>query len=421
MKIRYVAAIAALTALTAVSAWAYDATANIRMKGSLVNVQQDGNGNTTTDILTNSPLDQKDNPGDGIEIDFDAGIAGAHLALWYKTATDNGGDANEKDDWMAHFRRTYIFIRPIDSLTLRFGYVGDDTFFKERIDQWKVGSPFSITGRDWTAHPAYINCNDTEGWGFGINFRPIDQLVFNAGITPAKKGGYLGTTVPSIQFKSNSEDVLIAPWGAGVKYYWNNFEFQASYRSGVKGTTSDVGTVADTWSVARFGAGYSDSSVYAFFQPILGFDYNNATNLLEPTGLCLDIYGEYFLDAWTFMLHSPVTFRFTGDDGDASYIEWVALAKYNLGSFGNLDDLSPYFKFGSTWDDVNIDPKYRMWRLDDTFGDYFNMTFAPGVSFKAANCIVDVAIQYDMYSSKYKTQNDVEWNISVPFSVKVSF
>ena len=121
------------------------------------------------------------------------------------------------------------------------------------------------------------------------------------------------------------------------------------------------------------------------------------------------------------MLHAPVTLRFTGEDGDCNYLEWVAVAKYNLGSFGNVDDLSPYVKAGSAWDDLNIDPKYRMWRLDGTFNDYFNMCFAPGVNFKVANCIVDVAVQYDMYSPKYKEQKNKEWNISVPFSMKISF
>ncbi len=420
-KTKLLLSIAALSLLCAGTVMAYDATANIRMTGSLVSVEKDGDGIFTTDILTNNPTNQIDNPGDGIEIDFDAGIAGAHIGLWYKTATNGDGDANLLDDWSAYFRRTYVWISPIDILKIRVGYIGTESFFKERIDQWKVGSPFSIASRNWTAHPMYINCNDVEGWGFGLELRPIEQLAINAGISPAKKGGYINGTVPSIRISSDSEDVLVAPWGIGARYWLDKFEFQASYRSGIASDTDDLGTLKDTWSVARLAVGYTDSSVYAFFQPILGFDYDTDSNALKPTGLCLDLYGEYYFDAWTFMLHSPVTFRFTGDANDVSYLEWIAQVKYNLGSFGNVDDLTPYVKFGSSWDDVGISTAYRVWRFDDTFGDYFNMSFAPGLNLKVANCVVDVAVQYDMYSTKYKNQMNKDWNISVPFSMKLSF
>ncbi|MCH5295199.1 MAG: hypothetical protein J1F14_04790 [Treponema sp.] len=424
MKARYLAVLAAMTAFSAASVMAYDATANIRMSGSIMSADK-SNVKDKADLtfLTNSPVNQLDNPGDGIEIDFDAGIAGAHLALWYKTAVNNGADVYEKDDWAAHFRRTYIYFRPVDMLTLQLGYVGDDTFFKERIDQWKVGSPFSIQGRNWTSHPGYINCNDVEGWGFGVTLRPITALVLNAGITPAKKGGFDISddkkevyTNPSISFDGDG-NALVAPWGVGAKYYWKNFEFQASYRRGIS-TEANVGDYKNSWSVLRFGAGYSDSNVYAFVQPVFGFDYDPESDRVALTGLCLDLYGEYYLSAWTFMLHLPVTLRFTDASGDVNYMEWVAVAKYNLGSFGNLDDLSPYVKVGSIWDDVNVDnAAYRVWRLDDTFNDYFNMSVAGGVTFSVANAKVDVAVQYTRYSSKY----DKEWNVSIPFGVKITF
>ena len=422
MKARYLAVLAAMTAFSAASVMAYDATANIRMSGSIMSADK-SNVKDKADLtfLTNSPVNQLDNPGDGIEIDFDAGIAGAHLALWYKTAVDNGADGNESDDWAAHFRRTYIYFRPVDMLTLQLGYVGDDTFFKERIDQWKVGSPFSIGGRDWVTHPGYINCNDVEGWGFGVTLRPITALVLNAGITPAKKGGFYNGVKPGISFDDDG-NAIVAPWGVGAKYYWKNFEFQASYRRGIKGAVAEsddnnTGTYKESWSVLRFGAGYSDSNVYAFVQPVLGFDYDKDSDRMALTGLCLDLYGEYYLSAWTFMLHLPVTLRFTDASGDVNYMEWVAVAKYNLGSFGNLDDLSPYVKVGSIWDDVNVDVAYRVWRLDDTFNDYFNMSVAGGVTFSVANAKVDVAVQYTKYSSKY----DKEWNVSIPFGVKITF
>ena len=414
-SMKVAAAVTALGFAALKAAAAYDATATVHVGGSLMQAQKDkASGDTAYSWLSNAPKQQKDD--DGIEIDFDAGLCGAHLALWYTSAL-----SSVEDGWAAYFRRTYVWFKPVDSVTIRAGYVGTDSFFKEEIDSWKVGSPFALLERDWVKHPAYINCSDVDGWGFGVEFQPLEQLVCNAGIAPGGKDyAAASDSAASVTYTTGDEKPWVAPWGAGVKYYWRDFEFQASYRDG--GRTTD-GKNNPTWSVARFGAGYTGESIYAFVQPILGFDYNGSKDKTELNGLCIDLYGEYSLDAWKFFLHAPVTLRFGDADADVHYLEWVAKAQYNFGSFGNLDDVTPYLKCGSNWDDGAWGKAYtRAWLLDsDSFKRSLNVSGALGVGFTVGACEVDVSVQYDRFSQYHKANYGKDWNVSVPFSMKVSF
>ncbi len=394
---------------------AVDIKANIMMKGDLMRIEKEQkSGKIDYFYLMNSQANQIDNPGDGIELDLDGGLCGAHLALWYVSSKESGGE----NQWPAYFRRTYAWIKPVDSLTVRLGYVGNDTFFKEKIDQWKVGSPFAITERDWAKHPRYINCNDAEGWGFGLEYRPIDALVLNAGITPGAKGSVASNSYEdsaAIYNKDGDARTYIAPWGVGAKYYWKEFEFQASYRDG--GMLSS--TNEPTWSVARLGAGISNSTTHSFIQPILGFDWNSAEQKYEVNGMCLDLYSEVFYDAFTFMLHAPLTFRWSGKSDDISYMELNAKVKYNAGSFGNLDDVSPYVQFGSNQDDAVWDKAYTSaWILDRHFGGSFNMSYTLGVNFKVAAAEVDLGVKYDMFSVYHKQEYGRDYSISIPFMLK---
>lgn len=404
--------------LCGAGASAVDIKANIMMRGDVARIEKDkATGDKSYSYLMNNPVTQKDNPGDALLLDFDSGIAGAHIAMWYNTATNNGADTNEEDDWTAHFRRTYAWFKPVDTLTVRLGYIGNDTFFKERIDEWKVGSPFAISERDWSKHPCYINCNDGEGWGMGFEYRPVDQLIFNAGITPGKKGAVAdskGENSAAIYKKDGDDKYQVAPWGAGVKYYWNNFEFQASYRNGGMDGARD-----GTWAVGRFGAGYSDENTYSFIQPILGFDYNKKDEKWEMNGICFDLYSEYAYDAWIFTAHLPVTLRYGDDPADFNYLEANFKVEYNTGSHGNMDDVTPYFQIGSNQDDAIFDAYKRAWILDsDYFEDSFNLSYKAGVSFKISKTEIDVGLKYDMLSD-YAKADGKDWILSVPFTVKV--
>ena len=399
------------------SAFAVDIKANIKMGGDLMRVEKDkASGDKEWSYLSNKPMNQKDD--DGLILEVDNGNAGAHLAMWYVTATKTTGE----DDWAAHFRRTYVWFKPIDMLKLQVGYVGCDEHFKEKIDEWKVGNPFAVTERDWVKHPAYINNCDVEGWGFGTEIRPIENLILNAGITPGKKGSVDSSSEKATASiynneKDNNSKSQIAPWGIGARYYWNKFEFQASYRNGGQDANRN-----GTWSVARCGVGYSDEMTYSFIQPIFGLDYNTKDEKWECKGMCLDLYSEINWNAFKFYLHAPVTFRFGKDkaDTDVNYMEFNFKAEYNTGSHGNLDDVKPYVQLASNQDDAAWgNTVTRVWLLDKHFSDSFNLTYKAGVDFMVSGLEVDVGAKIDQLSDYHKAEYGKSWVVSVPFSIKM--
>ncbi len=381
----------------AMSLHAVDISGCIHMNGNLVRQSKDANDKNVYSFLENNKKLQKDD--DAIEFTVDAGIAGAHIAMWYETETQTA-----EDDWNANFRRTYVWFKPVDMIKIQLGYSGNDQFFKEKVDEWKVGNPFALAERDWSKHPAYINCNDVEGWGFACEVYPMDGLILNAACAP--KGSN-----PQFEKGEGASDSY-APWGAGARYYWSKLAFQASYRDGGK----------DNWKVARFGVGYEGENLFGFVQPVFGIDYNSTKEKYETNGLCLDLYGEYKLNSLKFILHAPLTFRWSGATGDCNYMEFCGVAKYNLGSYVNMDDITPYLKLRSiSCDDDKI--KYSAWMLDENFTDSFNMTVATGVEFKVGACELDVSYAMDFYS---KFDQDYGrkcgshlW--SIPFTAKMMF
>ena len=402
--------------------FAADIKANIMMRGDMVRVQKDEtSGNKEYGYLMNNPTDQKDNPGDGLIIEVDNGNAGAHIAMWYKTALNNGFDGNEYEDdnWNAHFRRTYIWFKPFDSLKLRLGYVGYDGHFKEKLDEWKVGSPFAIEERDWVKHPAYINCNDVEGWGFGFEYRPVEQLLINAGITPGKKGAVASSDMKDSASFYNEDGsgytkTKVAPWGVGARYWWDKFEFQASFRDGGQNDNRD-----GTWRVLRFGAGFTNELTYSFIQPVFGFDYNTTDEKWEMNGMCLDMYSEINVSALKFYLHAPVTFRWGDADTDLNYMELNFKAEYNTGSHGNLDDVKPYIQLGSNQDDALWgETVTRVWvfkHMDNSF----HLSYKLGLNFMVSGAEVDFGLKYDQLSKYHKNTYHKDYVVSIPFAVKI--
>lgn len=395
---------------------AVDIKANLMVRGDAMRIEKDKeSGDHEWSYLLNEQANQIDNPGDGVIFSLDNGIAGAQFSLWYVSAKEAGGE----NQWQAYFRRSFVWFKPWDCLKIRLGYVGNDKFFKERIDEWKVGSPFAIMERDWVKHQRYINCNDVEGWGFGIEYSPIENLYINAGITPGAKGSVASNNskdTAGIYNKEGDTDTYIAPFGFGAKYYWKQFEFQASFRNG--GRKFD--TRDDTWSVVRLGAGISNDKTYSFIQPIFGFDYNVEDDKWELNGMCLDIYSELFLDAWKIMLHAPVTFRWTDDSNDVCYMESNLKVSYNFGSNGNIDDFAPYVQLGSNQDDAKWDKAYTtVWMLDQHFNESFNMSYKAGINFKVSAVEVDLGVKFDQYSNYHKNEYGKEYGFSVPFIIKV--
>ena len=414
-----------LAGLGAGTAFAVDIKANIKMSGDVMRVEkQKSSGDKEWSWLSNEPVNQKDD--DGLILEMDNGNAGAHLAMWYRSAANNGADGNETDDWLAYFRRTYVWFKPIDAVKVQVGYVGYDGHFKEQIDEWKVGSPFKLSERDWSKHPAYINCNDVEGWGFGTEIRPIEQLLLNAGITPGKKGGYdndkYDGSAATREDKSsiyNKDETgytksKIAPWGVGARYFLGeNLELQASFRDGGQDSKRN-----GTWRVLRFGAGYKDDSLFTFVQPIIGYDYDVENEKWKANGWCLDMYTDYTVSAFKFYLHAPVTFRRTGDDDDMNYMEMNFKAEYNTGSHGNLDDVKPYIQLCSSQNEGYV-IEYRAWLFGKHFKNSLNLTYKAGISCNISGAEVDFGFQYEERSKYARDKTDFAYGISIPFTVKV--
>ncbi|MBQ8678863.1 MAG: hypothetical protein IJ530_03775 [Treponema sp.] len=400
-----------------VSVFAADIKANVKLGGDIMHVEKDKqSGDKEWSYLSNEPRNQKDD--DGLIIEVDNGNAGAHIAMWYKTATKETSDG--EDDWAAHFRRTYVWFKPIDMVKIQVGYVGCDAHFKEKIDEWKVGNPFAVTERDWAKHPAYINNCDADGWGFGTEIRPTEQLIINAGITPGIKGSVKtekkeDTSAMYNKDGSNEKKTKIAPWGLGARYYWNKFEFQASFRDGGQDDKRN-----GTWRVARFGIGYNDDWTYSFIQPIFGFDYNATKEKWEMNGVCLDAYSEINVDAFKFYLHAPVTIRNGDAKTDVNYMEFNFKAEYNTGSHANIDDLKPYIQLSSNQDDAAWgNTVTRVWLLDKHFKDSFNMSYKVGMNFMISGAEIDVGVKYDQLSKYHKVAYGKSWIVSVPFTVKM--
>ncbi|MBR0496558.1 MAG: hypothetical protein IJJ71_10340 [Treponema sp.] len=412
------------------AAFAVDIKANIKMSGDVMRVEkQKSTGDKEWSWLNNEPRNQKDD--DGIILEVDNGNAGAHLAMWYKTAENSGADNNETDDWQAYFRRTYVWVKPVDMLKVRLGYVGYDGHFKEKIDEYKVGSPFALKERDWSKHPMYINCNDVEGWGFGVEVRPIEQLLLNAGITPGAKGGFenetgsgSGTKQASTEEKSgiynkdetNFKHSKIAPWGIGARYWLGeHIELQASFRDG--GGRATANNRFGTWRVLRFGAGYTDATTFAFVQPILGFDLDKSDDKWKMHGYCIDLYGEKQIGSFKFYLHAPVTIRRTSDDDDLNYMEMNFKAEYNTGSHGNLDDVKPYIQLCSSQNE-SYGIEYRAWCFGKHFKNTLNLTYKLGVSCNISGAELDLGLQYEERSKYAREKTDFAYGIAIPFSVK---
>lgn len=141
--------------------------------------------------------------------------------------------------------------------------------------------------------------------------------------------------------------------------------------------------------------------------------------------MCLDIYSELMFDAWKIMLHAPVTFRWTDPSqtrdvtDDVCYMESNLRVQYNLGSHGNVDDLSPYIQLGSNQDDSHYPAYTRVWMLDKHFADSFNMSYEAGIKCKISNVEISVGAKFDQFSNYCKELKGVDWAFSVPFDVKV--
>ncbi|MBQ0051827.1 MAG: hypothetical protein KBT11_07175 [Treponema sp.] len=390
----------AASLLFASAAFGYEAKAKVTMEGNIIKQTHEAGKDATFSFLNLDPVTDKSK--NGISVDVDGGITGAHFELFY--VIDGANKA--EDGWKVSARKTHLWFTPVDALKFRIGYVGDDSFFCERVDEEKVGNPFSAEWRKSGLVPEYITNADVDEMGFSLAVTPIDGLTVSGAIAPG-----IGKTGIS-----SEEDSKYAQWGVTAKYDINeNVQVQASFRDNGK----------DSWKVARFGLGYKTENLLAFFQPVLGFDNVKYKKKGTPAdskdekdfyyesemrGIAFDMYGDYKIDEWKFTAHLPLTIRTEGKDGDSSYIEPLVMVSYNLGIVALLDDFTPYLKvesFENPW-------------LFDEMGDTMNMNIQPGVTFKAGNLEVDLGISVQLHSAE-EISGSSKCTFAIPFTASMKF
>ncbi len=377
----------ALSLMTA--AFAFESSAKITLEGNIVEQTQKKNEKPVFNFLNLNPISSKSK--NSISLDVDAGIAGAHFELFYLLT----GASKAEDGWAVKAGGTHIWFTPVDMLKIRLGYVGDDSYFVETVDGERVVNPFNIDDRGTSKnHPAYITNADVDEMGLSITVSPFDFLSFSAAVAP-------GIGKAFITASDDENNGKYTQWGVGAKYNLNeNIAFQLSYRDNGK----------DNWKVIRAGAGFENDSITAFIQPVFGIDYITAETKHKLTGIGIDLFGQYRLDAWTFTAHLPVTIRTTGDAADPSYMEALLQVKYNLGYLGLFDDFTPYLTVRTQ----NNTP----FTLDADFANSLGMNIQPGVSMKIGGCSIDTGFCAQI-NNGYSTLANFTW--SVPFSVSLAF
>ncbi|MBO6176242.1 MAG: hypothetical protein J6O39_01700 [Treponema sp.] len=391
-------------AITAACSGAFALTTQARtvLTGNIAEGTKKNDEDAKYDFFKLNSKAQKDD--DGIVFEFSEGSFGGRLALWYTVNSSTQSDSGSN----VSFRRSNLWVKPLESLKITAGYVGNDQLYKERIDEWKVGNPFNLNERDWSKHPGYVNNSDVDEMGIGFESRAVEGLILTGAV--ARRWGTPGTFGKAFWSKNGDSESTYDAWGITARYYTGNLCFQAAYRDNGK----------ESWKVARCALGYESNGIYAFIQPCFGIDYETEKDKYELSGICLDLYGEYKFDAWTFIAHVPVTIRTTDKDDDPSYLEYVLQAKYNLGKIGNMDDFSPFVKVGTMNHDG--DNKYAFIRLNDELSDSMNFDITPGIEFKAGSCEFSVGYELLIHSKLYTDANlcnDIEWR--VPFTAEIKF
>ena len=386
MKIKKLLSACAVSAAVLSTAAAYEATAKVTMEGSIVKESKQKDADANYEVFALDAIE--DHSKNGIEIDVDAGLAGAHLELFFELT----GTSKAEDGWNVSASNTYIWFKPVDELNVRLGYVGIDNFFVERIDEEKVANPFAFADRAADKVPFYITNADVDEMGFSLAYTPFEELTVSAAIAPG-----IGSSGIS---KQGDADTVYAPWGITARDNLDAFTFEASFRDNGK----------DSWKTVRIGAGYESDNLYAFIQPVFGIDYIASKDKFEMNGTAIDLYAEYTLDALKLTGHLPVTVRTTGNDTDPSYLEFLAKAEYSLGTHGLLDEVTPYV-FVKSMEGTAV-------TLDDSLSDSLALTVQGGSAFKIGEAEIDIGVSVDVHS-KNDASERITW--AIPFSASIEF
>lgn len=427
--------------LCAASMFAVDFAATIKMAGDIAGGAVTEGADTTYIWKLNSN-DQKD--ADALKLSVSGDQAGASFQFWYKysngaapsasaTTTAATGDdgtttytttTNITTNSMLQVRSTSIWVKPIDQLKITLGDVSCG-IFGEKLHYWKdpCGNDYA-SASSWDH--GYSSYATVEGAGIAAELTPIDGLTVVAGIAA-------GCDTNFISFVENVSTVAVKAYGVSAAY---NLSSVADLPVTIGVSWRDEGT--DAIKILAIGADYGNAfaegfygmlNARMFFSQKVGSATVSATGKdYKMTGIAFDNFFRFKTGAMTIDLRAPIILR--GLAGQTVSADGVATAlnatndpsyMYLSAKFSYaLDGLTIYVGAGSDYDE-NLDG----WVFNKDFGDNFNLTIHPGVTFNVGACAFDIGARFDIKDSVASTTNanakyhPFAW--SIPFTATIGF
>ena len=427
--------------LCAASMFAVDFAATIKMAGDIAGGAVTEGADTTYIWKLNSN-DQKD--ADALKLSVSGDQAGASFQFWYKysngaapsasaTTTAATGDdgtttytttTNITTNSMLQVRSTSIWVKPIDQLKITLGDVSCG-IFGEKLHYWKdpCGNDYA-SASSWDH--GYSSYATVEGAGIAAELTPIEGLTVVAGIAA-------GCDTNFISFVENVSTVAVKAYGVSAAY---NLSSVADLPVTIGVSWRDEGT--DAIKILAIGAEYGNAfaegfygmlNARMFFSQKVGSATVSATGKdYKMTGIAFDNFFRFKTGAMTIDLRAPIILR--GLAGQTVSADGVATAlnetndpsyMYLSAKFSYaLDGLTIYVGAGSDYDE-NLDG----WVFNKDFGDNFNLTIHPGVTFNVGACAFDIGARFDIKDAVASTTNanakyhPFAW--SIPFTATIGF
>jgi hypothetical protein len=368
--------VAALFLLVAVTFGFADISASVYMVGSLYG----------TDGFMLNDQNQKD--ADMLQFAIWGDKTGAIFKLW----TDLKGDSST-----VHMRSAKLYWKPISTLTLSIGNVGQYGY-TEQLDWWKTPTGASLSqASGW--YQRWANNDTGEAGGIQVDYEIMKGFSVSAGIYP----GF----AQSIGFMDEDDD----------EFYDKNTAWGIHARYNIEGFGSVLGAFKDNgnydYKIGRIGFDVNAvPNLYAFLTAIFFIDDTNAAQWTDGTedgdmmarGVAIDNYIKYTLDKLTLEGRFPITLRITGDEGDDSFMTWRVRAMYALEGFSvylNAEtvDYQP-INFAAATDTLSV-------------------SIRPGLTWSIEKGWFDVGIQLDFPQAVPASHPAIKWSIS--FQARVSW
>ena len=402
----------------------------------------------TTYIWKLNSNDQKD--ADALKLSVSGDQAGASFQFWYKysngaapsassTTTATTGDdgttsyttkTNITTNSMLQVRSTSIWVKPIDQLKITLGDVSCG-IFGEKLHWFK-----DPCGNDYTSASSwdhgYSSYATVEGAGIAAELTPIDGLTVVAGIAA-------GCDTNFISFVENVSTVAVKAYGVSAAY---NLSSVADLPVTIGVSWRDEGT--DAIKILAIGAEYGNAfaegfygmlNARMFFSQKVGSATVSANGKdYKMTGIAFDNFFRFKTGAMTIDLRAPIILRglagqtvsadgvatVLNETNDPSYMYLSAKFSYAL------DGLTIYVGAGSDYDD-----NLNGWVFNNipgdkyNFGDNFNLTIHPGVTFNVGACAFDIGARFDIKDAdKSKTNPNAKYHPfawSIPFTATIGF